>query len=52
MVLLEAKAAIWCYHCLNELVHFGEEMDCELTVEKASMMILSVEMDREEVEDV
>ena len=24
----------WCFHCLNELVHFGEQMDCELSVEK------------------
>lgn len=49
---MEAKAVTWCYHCLNELVHFGEQMDCELSVEKALMMILSVERDEEEVEDV
>lgn len=47
---MEAKAVTWCYHCLNELVHFGEQMDCELNVEKA--LILSVEKDGEEVEDV
>ena len=52
VVFVEAKAVTWCYHCLNELVHFGEQMDCELNVEKALMMILSVERDGEEVEDV
>ena len=50
MVFVEAKAVTWCYHCLNELVHFGEQMDCELSVEKALMLILSVERDGEAVE--
>jgi hypothetical protein len=49
---VEVKAVTLCYHCLNELVHFGEQMDCELRVEKTLMMILSVETDVEEVEDV
>ena len=48
---MEAKAVTWCYHCLNELVHFGEQMDCELRLEKALLMILRVERDGEEVED-
>ena len=52
MVFVEAKAVTWCYHCLNELVHFGEQMDCELRLERRLPMILSVERDAEEVEDV
>ena len=52
MAFVEAKAATWCYHCLNELVYFDEEMDCELRAEKALMTILSVEKDGEEVENV
>jgi hypothetical protein len=52
VVSVEAKVVTWCCRCLNELVHFGEQMDCELSVEKALMMILSVERDGEEVEDV
>ena len=43
---------ILCYRCLNELVHFGEQMDCELSEQKALLMIPSVERDGEEVEDV
>ena len=49
---MEAEAVTWCYHCLNDLVHFGEQMDCVLRAEKALMMNLSVEKDAEEVEDV
>ena len=49
---MEAKAVTWCYHCLNELVHCGKQMDYELRVEKALMRILSVEMDVKAVEDV
>ena len=41
----------WYCHCLKALVHFGEQKDCELNVEKALLMILSIEMDGEEVED-
>jgi hypothetical protein len=41
----------WCFHCLNELVHFGEQLDGELSVEKALMLILSVERDGEAVKD-
>jgi hypothetical protein len=52
VVFVEAKVVTWCYRYLNELVHFGEQMDCELSVKKALMMILSVERDGEEVEDV
>ena len=48
---MEAKAVTWCYHCLDVLVHFGEQRDCELNVEKALLKILNVEMDGEEVED-
>ena len=35
----------------ERVVHFGEQMDCELRVEKALMAILSVERDVEEYED-
>ena len=35
-------------HCLNEVANFDERMGC---VEKALMMILSVGMDGEVVED-
>lgn len=52
MVFVEVKAVTYCYRYLNELVHFGVQMDCELRVEKALMTILSAEMDEEEVEDV
>lgn len=52
MVSEEAEAVTWCYHCLNELEHCGEQMDCELRLEKKLPMILSVERDAEEVEDV
>lgn len=26
---MEAKAVTWFYHCLNEFVHFGKQMDGE-----------------------
>lgn len=52
MVFEEAEAVTWCYHCLNELEHCGEQMDCELRLERTLPMILSVERDAEEVEDV
>ena len=35
----------------ERVVHFGEQMDCELRVEKALMAILSIERDVEEYED-
>lgn len=43
---MEAKAVTWCCHCLNELVDFGERMDCELSV-----MNLSAERGGEAVGD-
>ena len=51
VVFVEAKVVTWCYHYLNELVHFGEQMDCELKGEMALLMIPRVERDGEEVED-